>query len=163
MQVHARRIGFLALVFGIAFLSAGRQVAAQANPFLGQWELDRFKSVYEPIATAPQKQIVTITAATTAGQITVTTKTWRNEVANETSYTAGFDGKDYPTSAANASVAFKRVNANTLERTAKLLTDVAETATWSVSADGKQLTIKREGVDTQGTAYTSTALYNKVG
>jgi hypothetical protein len=163
MQVHARRIGLLALVFGIAFLSAGRQVTAQANPFLGQWELDRFKSVYEPITTAPEKQIVTIANATSAGQITVTTRTWRNAVANETSYTVGLDGKDYPTSAANTAVAFKRVNANTLERTAKLLTDVAETATWSVSADGKMLTIKREGVDTTGTAYSSTSLYTKIG
>ena len=124
MQVHARRIGLFVLVFGIAFLSAGREVAAQANPFLGQWELDRFKSVYEPITTAPEKQIVTIANATAAaGQITVTTRTWRNAVANETSYTVGLDGKDYPTSAANTAVAFKRVNANTLERTAKLCAD----------------------------------------
>lgn len=162
MLVHARRIGLIALLFGIALVS-GRQVLAQANPFMGQWELDRFKSVYEPINTAPQKQLMTLVAAATAGQFTATTKTWRGEVASETSYTAGTDGKDYPTSAAQATVAFKPVNARTWERTAKLFNEVSETATWTVSADGKLLTIVREGTDAQGNAYKSTAYYNKIG
>lgn len=162
MQVHARRIGSIALFLGVALLSAGRHGSAQANPFVGVWELDRFKSIYEPINTAPEKQMMTI-AAEAAGQITATTKTWRNAVATETRYTAGLDGKDYPTTAARATVAFKQVNANTLERTAKLFDEVAETATWTVSADGKMLTIKREGVDGAGNAYSSTAYFNKVG
>jgi hypothetical protein len=96
-------------------------------------------------------------------QFTAATRTWRGEVANETSYTAATDGRDYPTTAAGATVAFKAVNANTWERTAKLRDEVAETATWSVSADGKELTIKREGVDAGGNAYSSTAYYSKVG
>jgi len=165
MQVHARRIGLVALVFGVAFLSSGSQAFAQAraaNPFIGVWELDRFKSVYEPIATQPQKQILTIAAAPTAGQFTATTKTWRGEVANETTYTAAADGKDYPTTAARATVAFKQVNATTWERTAKLFDEVAENATWSLSADGKMLTITRKGVDGTGMDYSSTAYYMKV-
>ena len=162
MLVHARRTGLLAFVFGIALLSAGADLTAQANPFMGVWELDRFKSMYEPINTAPQKQVMTVTAAP-MGQFTAATRTWRGEVANETSYTAAADGRDYPTTAAGATVAFKAVNANTWERTAKLRNEVAETATWSVSADGKMLTIKREGVDAGGNAYSSTAYYNKVG
>jgi hypothetical protein len=165
MHVHGRRIALVALVFGAALLSAGSDALAQArgaNPFMGVWELDRFKSVYEPIATQPEKQILTIAAAPTAGQFTASTRTWRNAVANETTYTAAADGKDYPTTAARATVSFKPVNANTWERTAKLFDEVAETATWTVSADGKTLTIKREGVDGNGDKYSSTAFYNKV-
>lgn len=165
MQVQARRIGLVALVLGVALLSAGSEALAQAragNPFMGVWELDRFKSVYEPIATQPQKQILTIATAPTAGQFSATTKTWRNEVANETTYTAAADGKDYPTTAARATVAFKQVNGTTWERTAKLFDEIAETATWVVSADGKTLTITRKGVDGTGAEYSSTAFFNKV-
>ena len=163
MLVHARRMGLIALVLGVAFLSGGIKVAAQANVFMGQWELDRFKSVYEPIETAPQKQLLTIAAGEAPGQFRATTKTWRAEVASETSYTAAADGKDYPTTAAQATVAFKAVNANTWQRTAKLMNTVAETATWTVSANGRLLTITREGTDAAGNAYKSTAYYNKIG
>lgn len=164
MQVHVRRIGLVALVFaGVALFSAGRPSAqAQAgNPFVGVWELDRFKSVYEPITTAPQKQIFTVAATATAGELSFRTRTWRGEVASDTTYNAKFDGMDYPTSAPQTLVSFKRVNANTVERTAKLFGEVAETATWTVSQDGKMLTITRKGTDTTGTPFSSTALYNK--
>ena len=163
MLVHVRRIGLIALVFGVALLSGGVRVAAQANGFMGQWELDRFKSVYEPINTAPQKQLLTIARGDAAGSFRATTKTWRGEVASETTYTAAADGKDYPTTAAQATVAFKAVNATTWERTAKLMNAVAELATWTVSADGKLLTIVRDGTDAAGNNYKSTAYFNKIG
>ena len=163
MQLQARRIGLVALVIGIAALSAGQPLAAQAqaSPFVGTWDLDRFKSEYDPIGTAPQKQIFTIVPTANAGEFTFRTRTWRAEVASDTTYNARFDGADYPTSAAQTLVSFKRVNANTVERAAKLFGEVAETATWTVSADGKQLTIKRKGTDTTGMPFSSTALYNK--
>ena len=85
---------------------------------MGVWELDRFKSVYDPITTAAERQILTIAGA--GRQFKATTKTWRNSVANDITYTAAFDGKDYPTGAAGATVAFKHVNPTTVERTAKL-------------------------------------------
>ena len=162
MLAHARRIGMFAFVFGLALLTAGPAAAQQVPAgFMGEWELDRFKSIYEPINTAPQKQLVTIASAP-MGQFSVATRTWRGEVANETRYTAAPDGRDYATSAAQATVAFKLVNPTTLERTAKLMNQLSETATWSLSADGKLLTIKREGTDAQGTPFSSTAYYNKI-
>lgn len=162
MLGHARRFGLLVLVLGMVLLPAARQVMAQQNsPFYGTWELDRFNSVFEPITTAPQKQIMTLAPAP-MNQFTATTRTWRGEVANETAYTAAADGRDYPTTAAGATVAFKMVNNTTWERTAKLRGEVAETATWEVSADGKMLTIKRQGTDALGNMYSSTAYYTKV-
>jgi hypothetical protein len=162
-MLQARRTGLVALLVGLVLLAAGRPLLAQAqaNPFVGVWELDRFKSEYDPIATAPQKQIVTIAATANAGEFSFRTRTWRAEVASDTTYNAKFDGADYPTSAAQTLVSFKRVNASTIERTAKLFGEVAETATWTVSADGKQLTIKRKGTDTTGMPFSSTALYIK--
>lgn len=166
MQVHARRVGLIALVLGVALLSAGRQASAQAqqaNPFIGVWELDRFKSVYDPIATQPQKQVLTIVATANAGEFRSTTRTWRGEVAADVTYTAKFDGAEYPTGAPQTTVSFKRVNATTVERTAKLFGEVAETATWTVAPDGKMLTITRKGTDTNGNPYSSTAIFTKVG
>ena len=163
MVSHARRIGLIALVFGVAMMSNAVQSSAQGtSAFIGVWELDRFKSVYDPITTAPQKQLLTIATAP-MGQFSATTKTWRGEVASETTYTAAADGKEYPTSAAGATVAFKAVSANVWERTARLRNEVAETAKWEVSADGKMLTITREGTDAAGNPYRSTAYFTKVG
>jgi hypothetical protein len=156
--MYAARAHVLMLVVGLV-LSGGAPLLAQANPFIGVWELDRFKSVYDPIATAPEKRILTLEGM--GDQIKSTTRTWRNAVANDVSYSAGFDGKEYPTGAAGTTVAFKRVNPRTVERTARLMGNVAETATWSVSADGKTLTITTKGTDTAGNPYSSTQIYTK--
>jgi hypothetical protein len=160
MQVHFHRTRLATLVVGVLMLATGRAGVAQAaNPFVGAWELDRFKSVYEPITMAPERRILTLEAS--GDGIKSTTRTWRNAVAADVTYTAGFDGKDYPTAAAGATVAFKRINPTTVERTAKLNGTVAETQTWSVSADGKTLTIKAEGTDTAGNAFSSTQIYTR--
>ena len=153
-----RRAHVMLAVVGL-LLSGAPTFAQGANPFAGVWELDRFKSVYDPITTAPERRILTLEGA--GDQIKSSTRTWRNAVANDVTYTAGFDGKEYPTGAAGTTVSFKRVNPTTVERTAKLMGTVAETATWSVSADGKMLTIKTKGTDTAGTAYSSTQIYTK--
>jgi hypothetical protein len=149
----------MVLVAGLLLSGVVPVIAQGANPFIGVWELDRFKSVYDPITTAPERRILTLEGM--GDQIKSTTRTWRNAVANDVTYSAGFDGKDYPTAAAGTTVSFKRVNARTVERTAKLMGNVAETATWTVSADGRTLTIVTKGTDTAGTPYSSTQLYTK--
>jgi hypothetical protein len=157
-QGHRTRVA--ALVAGVLILASGAAGIAQAaNPFVGVWELDRFKSVYEPITMAPERRILTLEAS--GDGIKSTTRTWRNAVAADVTYTAGFDGKDYPTAAPGATVAFKRVNPTTLERTAKLSGNLAETQTWSVSADGRTLTINAAGTDTAGNAFSSTQIYTR--
>jgi hypothetical protein len=158
MQVRLRAVR-LATLAGAALLlcSASPAFGQAAKAFAGTWELDRFKSTYDPISTAPERRILTLEA--TADGIKSTTRTWRNAVANDVTYTAGFDGKDYPTAAAGATVAFKVLNPTTVERTAKLKGTVAETQTWSVSADGKALTINAQGTDAGGNAFSSTQIY----
>ena len=164
MLVHPRRIGQLASVFGVALLLVNLHapVRAQTASFIGAWELDRFKSVYDPITTAPGKQFMTIEATATAGEVTITIRTWRNQVASDTTYTVKFDRMEYATSAPRTTVQFTQVDANTVERTARLFDEVRETATWSVSQDGMMLTIERKGTDTAGTAYSSKQIYMKV-
>lgn len=160
MQAHDCRIGVAALLVGVAVLAGAPVGLAQgANPFVGVWELDRFASVYDPITMKPERRVLTLEAS--GGGIKSTARTWRDAVAADVTYTAGFDGKDYPTASAGATVAFKRIDATTLERTAKLRGVVAETQTWSVSPDGKTLTIKAQGTDTAGNAFSSTQIYTR--
>ena len=59
------------------------------------------------------------------------------------SYTAKFDGKDYPVKGSYGydQVSLKRVNDNSFEETDKLNGKVIEVDTWTVSKDGKTLTV----------------------
>jgi hypothetical protein len=160
MQAHVRIARVFAFMLTALLLSSITPAFAQAaKPFLGVWELDRFKSVYEPITTAPEKRILTLEGS--GDGVKSTTRTWRNSVAADVTYTAGFDGKDYPTAAAGATVAFKVVNPTTVERTAKLNKELRETQTWSVSPDGKTLTIKAQGTDAAGEPFSSTQIYTR--
>ena len=162
MSRYPRRAVVIALAFGVILLAAGRQASAQAqgaNPFVGVWELDRFKSAYDPITTQPERRILTLEATANAGEFKSTTRTWRNSVAADVSYTAKFDGAEYPTGAPQTTVSFKRVNASTVEQTARLLGQVRETATWTLSPDGKMLTITTKGTDTNDNPYSSTQIY----
>jgi hypothetical protein len=160
MQAHTRTARLFALaLYALLFSGITPAVAQSAKPFLGVWELDRFKSVYEPISTAPERRILTLEAS--GDGVKSTTRTWRNAVAADVTYTAGFDGKDYATAAAGATVAFKLINPTTVERTAKLNGELRETQTWSVSSDGKTLTIKAQGTDAAGEAFSSTQIYTR--
>jgi hypothetical protein len=59
------------------------------------------------------------------------------------SYAAKFDGKDYPVKGSYGydQVSLKRVNENSFEETDKLNGKVIEVDTWTVSKDGKTLTV----------------------
>ena len=78
-----------------------------------------------------------------------------------TTYTAKLDGKEYPVVASSAKVVFKRVDANTIERTAAGDRNATETATWTLSSDRKVLTIVTKGKDAAGTDYSSTQVYDR--
>ena len=55
----------------------------------------------------------------------------------------------------------KRVDASTIERTLEGADIGNETATWTLSADRRTLTVAAQGTDATGVAYTSTQIYEK--
>ena len=149
------------LVSGFALLmlvAAPGVVQAQAS-FNGTWELDRFKSVYEPVATQPQRRVLTLEVK--GDDIVSKAQTWRGDAVNEVVITAKLDGKDHPVPNQPATVAFKRSNPTTIVRTASIGGKLAETQTWALSADGKVLTITSEGTDAQGTPIKSKQHYDR--
>jgi hypothetical protein len=60
----------------------------------------------------------------------------------------------------SAKVKLKRINATTFERVATTGA-ASETATWTLSPDGKVLTVTTKGVDTEATPYNSVQVYEK--
>jgi glyoxylase-like metal-dependent hydrolase (beta-lactamase superfamily II) len=135
-----------------------------ADPFDGTWILDTAKSSYTPSANMPYRRETTITIDGDA--VTQTTSTWRRSQGNDSplvrvTYSARFDGKDYPVEASSSRVSLRRVNASTVERTATGDRSSKESATWTLSPDRQALTMVTTGVDATGAAYSSTQVYSK--
>jgi|SRR5579871_730254 len=86
----------------------------------------------------------------TAAALTTTYKVTTDEVSvtngGGVSYTAKFDGKDYPLKGdlASDTVAVKRVDANTIEETTKKAGKVVVISRLTVSADGRLITVVSE-------------------
>jgi len=143
---------------------AARAAAARANvdPLDGKWVMDVFTSKYEPINLQPYRREMTLTF--NGAEFTHQTQTWRRignaSPLSTTNYTARLDGQEHAIPFTSSKVTFRRVNANTIERTLTG-TDGTETATWTLSADRRTLTVEAKGVDPQKVAYTSTQIFRK--
>jgi cyclase len=137
---------------------------ASSEPFDGEWVLNTFKSQYVPSNTMPYRREMTL--AFTDGGFTHTTSTWRRSNGNDsplarTTYTAKLDGKEYAVTASSAKVVFKRMDGNTIERTARGDRNATEVATWTLSSDRNMLTIVTKGKDAAGSDYSSTQVYDR--
>ena len=142
--------------------------AQGAASFNGTWALNQDKSTFEPLDTRPTRRVVTL--AIKGDELSHSTETQRTrfldvepfqEVSTaRVSYTAKFDGREYPVPNSSAKIKLKRINATTFERVATTGT-ASETGTWTLSADGKMLTVTTKGVDGEGTPYSSMQIYDK--
>jgi glyoxylase-like metal-dependent hydrolase (beta-lactamase superfamily II) len=137
---------------------------SSGDPLEGKWALNLFDSSYEPSSLMPYRREMTVTV--NGNQVTHTIMSWRRPQGNGSplstySYTASLDGKEYPVPNWSAKVTLKRVDANTIERTLAGDDVGKETATWTLSADRKTLTVVAKGTDSTGVAYTSTQVYEK--
>lgn len=134
---------------------------AQSDPFIGTWRLNVTKSTYSP-GPPPRSNTLTVEAA---GQgIRVTAKgTDAEGKPTATQYTASYDGKDYPVTGNPDwdAVAFKRVDAYTLEFTRKKAEKVVQTGTNVGSKDGKTRTVTSKGINARGEKISNVAVYEK--
>ena len=108
------------VTLGVVLGAGLGHVSAQAsNPRLGTWKLNVEKSKYHP-GPAPQSTTMKIEAAG-EGEKATTEGVNAAGTATRTEYTAQYDGKDSPiTGSQNAdTVALKRLDARTIERTDK--------------------------------------------
>ena len=153
-----RRVAVVAAVLLVALAMEMRPAAQGNEPWMGTWILERGKSTFS--GAVPERR--TMTFEKVAAGIRHATETLQGEVTYKLQYTFQIDGKDYPADVQMpvGMVAFRRVNATTLERSGKYLGEVIETVTYQVSANGKVLTVNQKGT-TNGVEVTSKQVYNK--
>jgi hypothetical protein len=156
-----KRFVYLAAVAAgaVLLLNNGRAFAQEKDPLIGTWVLDRGKSVFDPETELLSRTLIfeAKSGGVSFAQKTVTAQ--GNTV--QTDYVARYDGQDVPISASQLdTVALKRVDANTVERTGKIAGKIAETATMVVSNAGKTLTITTMG-SFSGVDYSSTQVFDK--
>jgi hypothetical protein len=148
------------LMVVMSWLAAGRMAAqTKDDPLIGRWTLDRAKSEFS--GNVPEKRM-TIFELTPAGALKHITETLiANGSTDRVEYTAKYDGKDVQISNSFLwTVSVKRIDARTTERTGKVMGEVAETSTRTVSADGQTLTIVTSGVN-NGAEYSSTQVFTR--
>ena len=154
-------VGSAAVLVASLVVLASQVGFAQGDPLVGTWVLNVAKSKYTP--GPPPKEQTTIFEA--AGQgLKVTTKgTDSAGKPTGTTYTANYDGKDYPVTGSPDwdMVSLKRINANTVEYTRKRAGKVVQTATAVVSKDGKTRTVTSTGVNAQGQKIHNVGVYDK--
>ena len=160
MLRSARRFGLIAVMLGVT-LALGASLAAQADPFMGTWVLNVDKSEFNAGGGAAVRSR-TLTIAAKGDMINHTQDTYRvgQDAVTKIVGDVKYDGKDYPvTGAAYEQVSFTRMG-TTLTRKAKNRGMEVETAVYTLSPDGKTLTIKTTG-NNYGVMYGSTQVFEK--
>jgi hypothetical protein len=144
---------------GLAALAVAMGLAQSKDPLIGAWQINRAKSEFTPDNTLQSRTITIEAKGNGISAVQQTVVEAGNTVTSE--YAAGYDGKDSPISGSLLdTVALKRVNANTTERTGKIRGQAVETATMTVSANGKVLTITTKG-SVDGNDYSSTQVFDR--
>ena len=132
-----------------------------ADNTLGTWKLNMEKSKFSP--SAPIKSLTVTREASDAGVKQTSTGERADGAPINSSYTAKYDGKEYPVTGAPYDViSIKQVNANTYTVTQKKTGGkYNQTGRNVVSKDGKTLTGTRKGADSEGKASTATMIFEK--
>jgi hypothetical protein len=147
----------------VAVLAADvASVSAQKDARVGTWKLNVAKSKYDP-GPAPQSQTLKVEAVGKGEKVT-SEVTAADGKKTTTTYTANFDGKDYPLtgSALGADkVSLKRIDARTTERMDKKDGKVVVTIKRVVSADGKTMTATVKGTNAEGKPVNNVAVFEK--
>lgn len=132
-----------------------------ADNSLGTWKLNMDKSKFTP--SAPVKSLTTVREASDNGVKVTTTGERADGAQINASYTAKYDGKEYPvTGAPFDSIAITQVDANTFTVKQRNSANKYGTTTRSVvSKDGKTMTNQVRGIGADGNGVNYTMVYEK--
>jgi len=155
----------LGIVVGLAVVLGANitSLSAQASdPRVGTWKLNVAKSKYNP-GPAPQSQTLTIEPVGKGEKVTSEAVSADGK-RTTTTYTANFDGKDYPLSGSLLGadkVSLKRINARTTERIDKKDGKPVMTLKRVVSQDGKTMTVTTKGTNAEGKPVNNVVVFDK--
>jgi hypothetical protein len=157
-----------AITFGIVvpalMLAAdvARLSAQDKDARIGTWKLNVAKSKYDP-GPPPQSQTLKVEPSGKGEKVTSESVTADGKKVT-TTYTANFDGKDYPLSGSALGadkVSLKRIDARTTERIDKKDGKPVVTIRRVVSADGKTMTATVKGTNAEGKPVNNVAVFEK--
>jgi hypothetical protein len=163
MQQSRVSTGLVAIV-AVFTATLGTLTTAQEDPFVGTWVLNLDTSTFDPPGAPIESRTLTITA--NGETFTHTQDTFRQGEGNfrRTLGRISFDAKYDGTPALAIGSAYSHV---TFTRMGRTLTRKAldngveiETATYTLSPDGRTLTIATSG-NFQGVAYTNMQVFEK--
>jgi ABC-type transport system substrate-binding protein len=147
-----------AKVFGM--LAMGATLWA-ADPMVGTWKLDVAKSKYSP---GPAPSSATVTYEETADGIKRSGESINADGTKASfTYTAKYDGKDYPVSGSNLfdTISVKKINDHTVASTLKKSGKVVSTSRRVVSKDGKTMTLTINGTNAKGEKTHNVQVFDK--
>lgn len=136
--------------------------AMAADPHVGTWNLNLAKSDFVPPGSAPKSQILKIEAQDNGIKF-VSEGVDAQGKANREEFEAKYDGKDYPYrgSPTADTIAYKKIDANTLDWVVKKAGKVVNSGRSVISADGKIRTVTGTGKDDKGQDTARTSVYEK--
>jgi hypothetical protein len=150
------------LLIALAVASAAL-VAQTVDQLIGVWNCDVFKSTYTT-GQPPVRRTITFAAAGDSLHFTqeTTNEGFNTSDTIKLEYTAKIDGKDYPISnSALDTVALKRIDATTIERTGKVKGMPTETAVMKFANRNRTMTITTNGTTDTGARYSRIEVFNK--
>ena len=148
------------VILALAALATTSTLLA-ANTSVGTWEYNAAKSKFDP-GPAYKSRTVKVEAHGEGIKVTV------DGVSGDSSkhgysYTANYDGNDNPVTGSPMldTIAYKRIDDNTVEATTKKGRKVAANISIVVATDGKTMTVTSKGKNEKGEAFTNVAVYDR--
>jgi hypothetical protein len=151
----------LALALGLIGTVASI-ASAQADPRVGSWKLNLEKSKFDP-GPAPKSATRTYEADGDGVRATLKLVPATGEAGPGMTYSAKYDGKDYPVKGVSAydMVAMKRIDASTQEMTLKKDGKVVRNLRTVFSQGGKVMTNTAKGTNASGQPYNDVEVFDK--
>lgn len=149
------------LVIALTSVLAFAAVAFADNN-VGTWKLNVAKSSFSP-GPAPKSQTLKIEAWGDDGLKYAADGVGPDGKPTHAEFQAKFDGKDVPFKGNPDAdtLAYKRVDANTIQATTKMKGKTTITAKVVVSKDGKTRTVAQTGTDAQGRTVKNVLVYDR--
>ena len=146
----------------IALIAFTALPLAQGDPRTGTWHLNLAKSTFDP--SPPPKSQTRVYEMAHDMLKSTTTSVQMDGTKSVASYSARFDGKDYPAAGSLVydTIALTRVEANTFDAVLKREGKVVRSARNVVSADGKTMTVTVNGANaTTGRKFATVMVFDK--
>jgi hypothetical protein len=148
------------LVISVIAALAMSATLLAANTSVGTWKYNAAKSKFDP---GPGYKSRTVKVEPHGEGIKVSVDGVSGDGKKHSySYTADYDGKDYPVTGNPAAdtIAYKRIDDNTVEATTKKAGKVAANVKIVVAQDGQSMTVTSKGKDEKG-PFANVAVYDR--